>query len=494
MRSAPARGARRIVYAGRMLAPGARWPRMLDRLPVPAMLVLALVLRLREALRTPLWFDELHTLEAAGRPWPDFLRIVRADVHPPLPALLARGWRVFGDTDLAVRSYSILFALTALGIGYLLARRLFGRPSALLALLLVALHPGHVYLSEEARSYPLLFLALTLAWWSAWRWCEDDRRGDAVAFVLASALALWTHYLAGVLLAILATWGVVRLARTPQRLAAWLGLQAAVLVLFAPLLPLFVMQFHRLETEHWLPPPGLSGLLHTVRTLAFGRPRLMIPLIALALVPLFATRTRRAAGFVATIGPLAVIVCWMLGMLGIRVFFTKYMLFAVAPLLMLVAAGVMRLPGRVLRATVATGLAGFAALQLAHTPPYAEAASLGMVRERLAGRVQPGDLMFHSDAHVWLFGRRYFPAARHRLLSMGQPMPYYDGRSVTPDSALGESSEMRDAGAQGRRWWALAFGRGAVTASAFGACADSFAAAPPDTCYLVRVWSGGPAR
>jgi 4-amino-4-deoxy-L-arabinose transferase-like glycosyltransferase len=473
-----------------MMDPGARRPRALERLAVPVVLALALVVRVREALRTPLWFDELYTRDAAGRAWPDMLRVMRADVHPPLQFVVARLSAMLGGGDLAARSAGILFSLGAILLVYRLARELFGRPAALLATLLVALHPWHVYVSQEARSYSLLWLALALAWLSAWRWCEHGRGRDALLYVLGAALALWTHYLAGVLLAVVAAWGVVRLRREPRRLGTWALLHLAVGVLFAPLLPLVWEQFHRLGSEHWLKPPHLAELFRAGRQLAFGRTLLLVPALVLAALPFADPRTRRPAAFVAVVGPLTVLLCWVLGTQGVRVFAPKYMLFAAAPFLVLVAAGVMRLPGRVTRGAVAALLVLVAAYALWRQPPFPEAASFGAARARLANRTRPGDLMFHSDAHTYLFGRRYFPALRHRLLAMGQAMPYWDGRAVIPDSAFGDASELRDADAAGRRWWAVAFGRGAVRANAFGACADSLSAAPADTFDLVRLWRG----
>ena len=462
---------------------------MLDRLALP-LLLLALALRVREAVRAPLWFDELYTRAAVERPWPEVMRIVRADVHPPLHFVVTHAWRLFGDSDLAVRSSSLVFAMATLFLGYVLARDLFGRGAALFATLLVALHPWHIYMSQEARSYPMLWLALTAAWLGAWRWSEHGRRGDAALLVIAASVAAWTHYLAIVLLAVQAAWGVARFAREPRRLGQWLLLHAAVGAAFAPILSLAWVQFHRVEGQHWLQPPHLADLTDTARHIMYQSMRVLVPALALALWPFADSRARRPAAFALAIGPLAVLACWTLGACGIRVFQMKYMLFAVAPVLALVATGTLRLPGRATRWAVATLLVAAATRALVLQPPYPEAASFAAVRERLASRVRAGDVMFHGDAHVYLFGRRYYPALRHRLLTMGQELPYYDGRAVIPDSAFADAAELRAASAGGARWWAIAWGRGGLNANALGACADSFADAPAETCGLVRLWSG----
>jgi hypothetical protein len=185
---------------------------------------------------------------------------------------------------------------------------------------------------------------------------------------------------------------------------------------------------------------------------------------------------------------LSVLVCFALGTLGIRVFALKYMMFALAPFLALVAAGALRLPGRPVRWLVAAAMVVLAARALSLQPAYPEAASFRVVRERLAWSVRPGDVMVHSDTHTLLFGLHYYPQQRHRLLLMGQRIPYYEGAAVIPDSVLADASELRAAARRGARWWALSWGKGGVGADAFTACVDSFAAAPPESCGIVRLW------
>ncbi len=477
-----------------MVDDAARRPRALERIAALALLALALALRVREALRTPLWYDELYTRAAVDRPWPDVMRSVRADVHPPLHFLLAHAWRVFGDSDLAVRASSLACALAAMAVGWALAREWFGRWPALLATLLLALHPWHVYLSQEARSYPLLWLGLAASTLGAWRWCERGRRRDAALFVLGSALALWTHYLAGVLLAVQAAWGAARLAREPRRLGAWALLHLAIAALFAPLVPLLLVQFRRVEVQHWMPVPRVADLVDTARRFAFGQPLAIVPVALLALAPLLAARDRRGATMALAIGPLAVLLCWALGTRGVRVFAFKYMMFALAPIYALVAAGACRLPGRLAGPLVALALVAVAARGLARSAVQPEAGGFGQARAYLAARARPGDTVFHADTHTLLFGRRYFPAQRHRLLLMGQPLPYYEGAGVVPDSVRGDAAEVAAARAAGAHWWAMAARPAGLDTRAASALFDSLAATPSRAMGVVRVWSGAPGR
>jgi uncharacterized membrane protein len=474
-----------------MTTPAPRLPAWLDRAVLPLVLLLALALRVREALRAPLWYDELYTLSALQRPWAEVFRVMHADVHPPLHFVLGWAWFHFAHSDLAVRSLSIVFGLAGLAAAWALARALFGRVEAHLAALLLALHPWHVYVSQEARSYPVLWAFLTLAALGAWRWSESGGRRDGALFVAGAALALWTHYLAGPVLLAQFAWGAARFARERARLGRWIVLNVAVGLLFAPVLPLWWLQVHRTVNESWATVPRPADLLDVARREAFGALWLVPPFGLLAAWPLLMRESRRAASFALVMGPLAVLMCMALAKLGVRIYSPKYVLFALPVVMALVAAGAVRLPWRPLSIAASALLVLLAARSLALRGPNPEAEALGRARARLSGELRPEDLVFHADTHTWLFGRRYFPQARHRLELMGQALPYFEGGHLVPDSARAAPAEVRDAAALGRRWFAMASRPAGTDTRAAAALFDSLAGGPAETLGVVRVWAGG---
>ncbi|MFN8586358.1 MAG: glycosyltransferase family 39 protein [Candidatus Eisenbacteria bacterium] len=468
-----------------------RLPGWLERVAAPVLLAVAVALRVREALRAPLWYDELYTQAAVNQPWADVLRIMRADVHPPLHYVLAHLWHVTGHSELAVRGLGMIAGVAGLFVAWGFAREAFGRRAGLLAAALVAAHPWHVYFSQEARSYPWLWLFLSLSSWGAWRWCARGRRADALLFVGASALALWTHYLAGVVLALQWAWTLLRLRREPARAWAWTGWHVAVALLFAPVLPLWWTQLHRAESDHWMPRPVLADLFEAVRKLAFGASYLVPVVGVLALLPL-ATRERRTAALHALgAGVLPLLVCWALGTQGVRVFAPKYMMFAIPSFVALVAAGALRLP-RALGPVLGVALVALALRAGFVRTPYPEAASLGRAKQALVHELRPGDVVFHADTHTLLFGEYYFPQARHRLLLMGQRLPYYEGGHLVADSMRAEAGELVDAHTQGRRWFALAARPAGLDGRAAASLFESASGAPAETLGVVRLWRGQP--
>ncbi len=223
-------------------------------------LLLAVALRFYRLDAQSLWNDEGTSVAMAQRDLATITRDAAYDIHPPLYYWLLSAWvRLFGPSEVAVRSLSALLgvALVALiyPLGYLLAGRWAGLASAFLA----AINPFQVYYSQEARMYMLLAVLGTLAFYAALMWAASGpdkamlRWG--IVYVLAGAAGLYTHYaFTMVLLAVnlvLLTF-IGQQWQDPTRTGkarpawAWLGywalLQGGIALLFVPWLPTAVRQ------------------------------------------------------------------------------------------------------------------------------------------------------------------------------------------------------------------------------------------------------------
>jgi Dolichyl-phosphate-mannose-protein mannosyltransferase len=206
-------------------------------LPGAFLYVLAAVLRLIPLNHQGLWADELfslavatgHSLEhAASRAQPalgDYVeaaqplttaeyqrylqhetppvgprRVVRAvflsDANGPLYYLLLWGWtRALGTDDVALRLFSVLWALASFPLVWSLARQLGGRPAILPAGLLYTVSPICLLYSTEGRMYSLLwFLALCLIWLTLRLNLRGPRPLSLAAWVAVGAAGLLTHY------------------------------------------------------------------------------------------------------------------------------------------------------------------------------------------------------------------------------------------------------------------------------------------------------------
>lgn len=117
------------------------------------------------AAPTPLWLDEALSVNLASLPPAELFSALRHDGHPPLYYLVLHGWMaVVGDGDVAVRSLSGVFAVAALPLTWVVARRRGGPTAAALALVVTAASPYAVRYATETRMYSLVMLEVLVGW------------------------------------------------------------------------------------------------------------------------------------------------------------------------------------------------------------------------------------------------------------------------------------------------------------------------------------------
>lgn len=142
-----------------------------------------------------LWLDEAITVKQASEPLYSVIRTLAFGVHPPLYHIIVHFWmQLFGRSEIAVRSFSVLVGVAAIPVAYWAGHRLYDRRTGLIAAGLIALSPFQIWYSQEARMYELLFLAgmastafLALA-------LRENRRPLWTGYLLTTLVGVFTHY------------------------------------------------------------------------------------------------------------------------------------------------------------------------------------------------------------------------------------------------------------------------------------------------------------
>ena len=148
-------------------------------------------------------------------------------------------------------------------------RRLFGRGAALVACLLLAVHPFHLELSQQARSYPLVVLLVSLSSWYFLRMVDDASWTNCIPYAVVSAASIYSHFFAG--LVILANWLSLLLGRRPQ---PWKKLVRSLAILIALLIPAILYLLHS-QRSHvaWIPGPSWRQALEVLYSLTLSKGR-----------------------------------------------------------------------------------------------------------------------------------------------------------------------------------------------------------------------------
>jgi hypothetical protein len=157
----------------------------------------------------PLWWDEGYSVYFATEPVPRMLWLTARDIHPPLYYVLLHGWfALTHDTGpVSARVLSVVVGGAGLPLIAWAAHIAFPRRRwlPLVAVLLLAVNPFHVYYSQEIRMYGLA-LALSLAATAILlRLLTAGRNGEPtrawlLGYVVTAMLSLWTLYYTGLLL------------------------------------------------------------------------------------------------------------------------------------------------------------------------------------------------------------------------------------------------------------------------------------------------------
>jgi uncharacterized membrane protein len=281
-------------------------------------LVLALALRLINLSGRPLWYDEAFAVLYSEKPLETMLHGTitqvdgaAADVHPLFFYSVLHFWMLaFGQSPVAVRALSVLLGTASVVIAFLLGRRLYDRRVGLVAALVVAVAPFHIYYSQEARMYALLgFAALTMTYFFVRAW-TDGGWGNWFAFGVFGALTLYAHNLGILFLAALDLWALWAWFRPGgvrwRNLRPLLLSHLLIMGLFAPWLIVVPSQLGKIQQAYWVEQPGLVELIQTILIFHFAYdnqslarwllpPALFFSLLILVIIAFELIRRRRAS-------------------------------------------------------------------------------------------------------------------------------------------------------------------------------------------------------
>jgi uncharacterized membrane protein len=165
------------------------------RVPLLVILVLGALLRVLYLGKESFWLDEFVTWQCTQ----DFQKVLTAEpTNPPLYYLLLYPWvSLFGRSEEAFRSFSILPGLAGILLTYLLAGKLFNRRIALIAAAYHAFSSFHVFYSQEARTHAWLVFFLLLSTLTLLKALEQEKKTLLLlVYGVLITLSLYMHYMA----------------------------------------------------------------------------------------------------------------------------------------------------------------------------------------------------------------------------------------------------------------------------------------------------------
>jgi len=277
-----------------------------------AIVLIGLFLRVYNLATQSFYWDEVFSAVTAQLTLPRIVAATAHDVHPPLYFFILHYWvALFGASDFTIRFLSLLFAVLAIPMVYLLGRHLFDKEVGLVGAFILAFSSFNIQYSQEARMYTLMLFLTLISMYFFVRFVERTSLAISVGYVLSTVLLLYTHVFGLLVVFAQNVYLVTLVLFSPDRtfrLREWLGLEAVVIALFGPWIVVLIDKALSVETSavpgptgptadtivQWTLAPYANTLVQTFATYS-GTTALLVIFFALAIFALFTYRKLRGS-------------------------------------------------------------------------------------------------------------------------------------------------------------------------------------------------------
>ena len=207
-------------------------------------LVVALVLRVWYIGKTDLGGDESFSLYMALQSVPDLVRMLCQGDNPPLWELLLHFWvKVFGISEVAIRSLSLIFSVLTVIPLYLAGEKYFHRFVGIAASLCYCFSTFSIYMAHESRVYSLIVFCTACSVLLFISIVKAPKPFKFILLTLANLMLMYGHYLS---VWVIVMEFLIALGIRPIRKRIWkpyLLHAIALILLFTPMFPVLFRRF-----------------------------------------------------------------------------------------------------------------------------------------------------------------------------------------------------------------------------------------------------------
>jgi len=245
------------------------------------LLILGLILMLGAALRfynlntKNLWYDETSSIANAMKGFGFVLQPIYN--YKPLYIFLLKAWiGLFGCAAFVVRLPSVLFGIGSIFLVFKLGEELAVSQVGLISSFLLSTSCFHIYHSQQARHYSLLFFLSLLSFYYFIMIFKNGYLKYIVMTLLVNILILFMHpygfavILCQFLYNMIFGWKAIE----KYTFKKWIFSQLLLLLGVIVLLCIIIFSKQHLDAIlWWANPPDISNLVETFKTFCYGGPR-----------------------------------------------------------------------------------------------------------------------------------------------------------------------------------------------------------------------------
>jgi len=423
---------------------------------LPLILILAFLIRLPGMFQS-LWYDESFTAAISILPWDRLWQATAGDVHPPLWYVLEKlVILTLGNAEASLRLPSLALGVINVWLTWKVANSMdLPGNVAQIATLVVAVMPGQVWYSNEARMYQLIEFAGLLAvlgvyqrrWWM---------------YGLGLTLGLWSHnlfVLFAEIPAILAYWGRIRWHALVLD-APMLATTAAAGLAYAPWLVNLAGQVNDVGSGFWILPIALGTPFYALHRLLWastvpawaGVHAVFVSMLVLAIGILYAWKARRFDILALAFGQLALVT--VLSLIWKPILIGRVLMPSAPFAAMTFAYG---LAGR--RHGPALAILAIPVLIIAlgsYITGNTGRQDMRQFTEPVMLSARPGDVVFHGNLASYMLMSYYLPEQQHYVWRQANDLSQSLTRQTKTAMGLPET-DLSELQAAGRVWlyWSL---------------------------------------
>jgi mannosyltransferase len=398
-------------------------------------LAIGLILRGYRLGGPSLSYDETFTVLVARLPLEKAWEMLTADgVHPPLFYLIERLMLLFGHNEWVVRLPSAILGFLTIPLMYALAKRFGGERAGILAALLIAISPLHLWYSHDARMYALLAFMAAVVMLLYDRYLERADMRRSALFASASAVAYLVHYFALFLPLVQLIHLALHLKNYARQFRIWVVLQCtAGLPLLGWLVAMYTRNPERYFGIGWIPTPSLIDLPETLINLTVGYTQrdtvfhwvtlaLSLALIAAAV---WSLRRRKEVQTLIVVWAFVPIVVTFLISLRRPVYVDRFLILSLPAFVMMITLGLLFIRGRwglVAAACVVAAMA-FGSFEIFNAPGQAK--EDWRTAAAYLSRANPDEIIILRYLQIAVPLTYYAPG-------VVEPVAFEANRSITP--------------------------------------------------------------
>jgi hypothetical protein len=380
-----------------------------------------------------LWGDEAWAATLAVKPIAQIISIVARDTSPPLYYLLDHLWmKLFGTSEVSIRTLCFFFFLGTIFFVYLIGKHLWDEKTGLWAAGLTLANPFLFKYAFEGRMYALL--ALTVAA-SMYFYLKKNRLG----YIISSAAALYTHHFAIFAIIVQAGWHLFQnLNQKPKKLIASFRDFFIIGLVYLPWLYPLYYQTSLVGSGFWLGKPTAETVLDVIGAFILGPEKSLLALKSLGLACLvFILLTRK---WLKENSKTLFLILWFLFPIALTfivsqffqsIFFDRYLLFVIPGVLLILASN--------LRKASFLPLAVFLMIMLFvnfHYFTHPAKRSFRSLAILIQEKIKNHDFLINYNAAAHhLFESKYY-GLKAPIYAPGNELPFYVGTALMEEEDI----------------------------------------------------------